>query len=371
MDDLISNLPKDVRYGIMERLPLRDAARMSTLSKQWKEAWKTLPSLVFDGEFFREVLGKKRYIKLEYTNIVSKILLQHDGPIAKFSLHIPRHIQKHPDDVVLWIMNLSMNCINDFTLNNWKYSSPFKLPSQLFGCTNLTVLKLDYCIFNPPSSFKGFPKLVCNYLENIHFPSDDVVGSFVAKCPSLEKLVIQGEDGNDELPNLVINAPNLKYLTISSTFHSICLDGSEALSSVSFTLQKLVDQKKKRTRNMIKFLTSTCRIENLSFRKHFVKVKISENTADSVEDNWSCNLSSKFLQLRSIDVRLNSGSAEELKLVEFLLACSPVLHTFNLEFFEELDVDDKMKMSKKLMQFHRAFSNITVFLIFIEGKCDR
>uniref|UniRef100_A0A803L7F9 FBD domain-containing protein n=1 Tax=Chenopodium quinoa TaxID=63459 RepID=A0A803L7F9_CHEQI len=101
-----------------------------------------------------------------------------------------------------------------------------------------------------------------------------------------------------------------------------------------------------------------------------ISVKISENTADSAEDKWSCNLSSKFLQLRSIDVRLNSGSAEELKLVEFLLACSPVLQTFNLEIVKELDVDVKMKMSKKLMQFHMAFSDITVFLIFMKGKCD-
>ncbi|XP_056685246.1 F-box/LRR-repeat protein At3g26922 isoform X2 [Spinacia oleracea] len=47
--DLISELPKDLKYRIMEQLPMKDAARMSTLSKHWNENWFTLPSLVLNG----------------------------------------------------------------------------------------------------------------------------------------------------------------------------------------------------------------------------------------------------------------------------------------------------------------------------------
>lgn len=84
---------------------------------------------------------------------------------------------------------------------------------------------------------------------------------------------------------------------------------------------------------------------------------------DSVEFNLTTSdLSYKFLQLRNVTVRFDRGSGFELKLiVEFLLACSPVLEMINLEINEQLNAKAKLNVSKKLMQFHKAFSNIIIF----------
>lgn len=266
--DRISDLPENLIHGIMECLPLRDAARMSVLSKTWRENWLTLPALVLDDPFFKDVLGKKRNNIFEYSSIVSKILLQHYGPITKFTLHIPRTVCP---DIIQWILSLSVNCIKEVTLVNWGEIS--MLPSHFFACTNLTKLKLNSFYFNPPPSFKGFPNLLSVDLENICFLNDHILEDFVAKCPLLEKLSLK-DPGTYELPRLVINAPNLKYLTVSGIFHSICLNGSRGLLSVSITLLKLVDHIKNRAQKLIQFLASSCKVEKICFRRYFVKVSM-------------------------------------------------------------------------------------------------
>lgn len=45
--DQISNLPKTILHDILSRLPEKDAARTSVLSKAWAETWSTFPILSF------------------------------------------------------------------------------------------------------------------------------------------------------------------------------------------------------------------------------------------------------------------------------------------------------------------------------------
>ncbi|KAJ1390973.1 Leucine-rich repeat domain superfamily [Sesbania bispinosa] len=46
-EDQISNLPKNILHDILSRLPEKDAARTSVLSKAWAETWSTFPILSF------------------------------------------------------------------------------------------------------------------------------------------------------------------------------------------------------------------------------------------------------------------------------------------------------------------------------------
>ena len=51
----IENLPDIVLHDILSRLPEKDAARTSVLSKKWAEIWSTFPILSFtDTEKFHE-----------------------------------------------------------------------------------------------------------------------------------------------------------------------------------------------------------------------------------------------------------------------------------------------------------------------------
>jgi hypothetical protein len=46
-EDQLSNLPKIILHKILSRLPEKDAARTSVLSKAWLETWYTFPILYF------------------------------------------------------------------------------------------------------------------------------------------------------------------------------------------------------------------------------------------------------------------------------------------------------------------------------------
>ncbi|MED6186519.1 hypothetical protein PIB30_067416, partial [Stylosanthes scabra] len=47
--DRISDLPKIILHDILSRLPDKDVARTSVLSKAWHETWSTFPILTFDA----------------------------------------------------------------------------------------------------------------------------------------------------------------------------------------------------------------------------------------------------------------------------------------------------------------------------------
>ncbi|XP_021840159.2 F-box/FBD/LRR-repeat protein At1g13570 isoform X1 [Spinacia oleracea] len=201
--------------------------------------------------------------------------MQHKGPISKFSLHIPSRID-HDPDITQWLMFLSMNCINELYIDNWKLKSILKLPNQLFSCDQLTKLTLDLCMLNPPPLFSGFQKLIFIHLNNVSYPSNEAFRRFVASCPVLEELSIHDDYVSHQLPCLVINAPKLKYLSISRTFQSVCLNGSESLLSVSIFLAKLVQNPNKtKTQELIQFLASACKLEYLCFTRYFIKMLVA------------------------------------------------------------------------------------------------
>ncbi|CAL1392426.1 unnamed protein product [Linum trigynum] len=101
--DRITNLPVDVIHRILVLLTTKDAAKMATLSTKWRGHWRTIPQLQF--AFYENVLKKVRSIAF-YENVlkkhrsrsneiatklisnIHKVLLVHDGPIAKFQLSI-------------------------------------------------------------------------------------------------------------------------------------------------------------------------------------------------------------------------------------------------------------------------------------------
>ncbi|XP_056685381.1 F-box/LRR-repeat protein 13-like [Spinacia oleracea] len=331
----ICKLPRSVIHGIMERLPLKDGARMSILSSKWRNNWRTLPGLVLDDNFFIQVLGYKLYSTHEYSRIVSKILLQHKGPITKFSLDIPEAMGKDPD-VYQWIQFLSGNYIKEFTLTIFN-KLQIQLPSPLFSCPNLTKLRLRGCVFKPPRSFKGFQYLVSVDFEDVY---GFTISKFVAKCPLLEDFSLRNHNnGVDQLCGVLRTLPLLEFTHV----RNLDLTSFNSCSELFCT---------------IRIIQSCPNVETLH-----ISVKVSEKMTDSVEFNLTTSdLSYKFLQLRNVTVRFDRGSGFELKLiVEFLLACSPVLEMINLEINEQLNAKAKLNVSKKLMQFHKAFSNIIIF----------
>ncbi|KAJ0837235.1 putative leucine-rich repeat domain superfamily [Helianthus annuus] len=85
-----------------------------------------------------------------------------------------------------WILFLSRKGIKDLTLKNW-HRTPLNLPT--LSCVELKHLKLNYCYFNPPPTFHGFPNLLSLDLC-VGFEEDFELREFLAQCPLLENLII-------------------------------------------------------------------------------------------------------------------------------------------------------------------------------------
>nr|XP_017243233.1 PREDICTED: F-box/LRR-repeat protein At3g58980-like isoform X1 [Daucus carota subsp. sativus] len=172
--DRISNLPINILDLILERLPLHDAARTTTLSKTWRTLWGSQAELVFDDVFFSHLVSKKHKQASEISLTISHILLVHSGHILKFHLNIPKTLPLLYTDS--WIRNISNSGVKKLELFN-KRPSAYKMPSYLFSCSELTDLTLDNCILSPPLGFGGFCNLITARLSHVQITSDMSFGA--------------------------------------------------------------------------------------------------------------------------------------------------------------------------------------------------
>ncbi|KMT08372.1 hypothetical protein BVRB_6g140520 isoform A [Beta vulgaris subsp. vulgaris] len=368
--DMISNLPTDVIYKLLERFSLKDAARMSVLSHKWRDIWTSNPHLVFDEPFFARVLKQEVRDTDKFCNVVSNILFQHEGPILKFSL-----------------------------------AMPLQLGSRLFSCVDLENLKLTCCIFSLPPDFRGFPKLISLELDAVVI-NYTTFKNLIGNCPVLQKIVLTNFTGLQHR-HVIIEAPNLRYLTLDWAFKSVYVTCCENLVSASIGLPKLVKVHNKASLgDLVKVLTNSSKLERLCLRSHLCRILFTEcnlRTAsqklrnldlldlhldfqDDVFSVFSCiqsfpnietlkisvhsssNLAEHVLDynadgtlhnLRCAKVRLLVASTTEMKLIEFLLACSPVLEKL-LVHAPAVMGSSRLKMLLQLNRFRRISQKVEV-----------
>lgn len=178
-NDRISNLPRNIINLILERMPLYDAARTSTLSKSWRNIWQTHPHLVFDDVFLLQVVSKvdNEDSLFGISRTINHILLLHIGPISKFHLSIPQHLPFHLSlPTECWIKSMSNKGVRIFEIFNYS-RIPYKMPSHLFSFSDLTHLSLRNCILNAPVDFEGFHSMISVVLYGVEINADITFGS--------------------------------------------------------------------------------------------------------------------------------------------------------------------------------------------------
>ncbi|RWR81200.1 F-box/RNI-like superfamily protein isoform 1 [Cinnamomum micranthum f. kanehirae] len=232
--DLISNLFKDVMDLILVRLPIKDAVRTSILSKKWRYKWVSIPDLVFDKDCLMEGASEK-----EYAHVVDQVLLNHVGPICKFSCtnYVPScsHIDR-------WIAFLSRNGIKKITIVMNLLEDRYDVPSSIFNCQELDHLELHLCRLKVPPTFKGFENLLVldlnyAYISDGHASwkrdvsmSEDEIAFLIAKCPLLERLKLSIPAFHQCLK---IHAPSLRCFEFNGQFRDLSLGSSPLLTNVS------------------------------------------------------------------------------------------------------------------------------------------
>ncbi|CAL1392417.1 unnamed protein product [Linum trigynum] len=235
----ISNLPVEVIELILNFLPIKDAARTSVLSRDWRHHWRSIPRLVFDGDF-ASLRSRKSWSRSNLRQLMTSIyqaLQVHDGPITEFVLAIPRlttyakidHILRYLSSKGVLKLELHFDDVELFEL---------EIRSSLFSAVQLTSLKLDGCNLKPPSWFEGFSKLTVLELK-MAAVLPEFFESFLPKCPLLEELKILNCLNTEEIE---LVAPCLKTFLFFGYIGSLHFKRTPLLSVVSILVDDEADE---------------------------------------------------------------------------------------------------------------------------------
>ncbi|PIA60584.1 hypothetical protein AQUCO_00300227v1 [Aquilegia coerulea] len=208
--DRISYLPDPVQSHIVSFLPIKDAIRISILSKQWKNICYSLSRLEFDQYDFTN----KKDTAADFRDFVDDVVIRHDGSdIQRFSLKTTL------DDVFIsscrvsiWISFAILHNVQDVEMRMYN-AKLIKLPFCFFTCSTLRILTLASVNIEWPSIVR-FPVLKCFFVERLIFEYENTIDKLFSNCtcPMLEDLVIRQCHAN--VHTLSICNPSLKYLHI-------------------------------------------------------------------------------------------------------------------------------------------------------------
>ncbi|XP_065853047.1 F-box/FBD/LRR-repeat protein At1g13570-like [Euphorbia lathyris] len=379
--DRISDLPSNVIDHILAFLPLKDAVRTSTLSKNWKEKWHTMPHVIVDEDLFHE----RSQRKLE--GIINYILGRHEGRIEKFSVSVEK--VKNSYNMQWWIWRLSQKCIQELTLII-RRGRCNEVPSVLFSYQQLRKLNLRHCEVKPAHLFRGFQSLTNLQLNKVNIATA-AFEKLISSCPLLEHLTVRKLSCVDHLH---INVPKLKYFCFDGEFKSMCFN-TPLLEVLSVNLYRIGSENNQFDLRF-KFRCLPSAIKELYVRCHFHKYLAACDTfnEDLTYSNLrvlalnafcfekvdqvicllsligtavnlitleitACRYSSEAVlepltkfweeqsnapltlnKLQKVRVRSFRGKEPEIKLIQFIMANSPALEELTVECMKNPDFDE-------------------------------
>ncbi|KAI3948786.1 hypothetical protein MKX01_022200 [Papaver californicum] len=203
--DCNSDLPDNIIHHILSFLLIKDVIRTSFLSKRWRYIWMYVPTLEFDGLVFSP--------KTKFMKFIDSVLLRSSGP-ANHNVH-ELSISSHTGEA-------------------------FELPSCIFTCNSLTVLKLNLynSIVNLPS-FIHLPFLKRLQLTSVTFLEDSWKQKF-RNSPMLEDVITEDFYAENLRP-LHISSSSFRMAVVALKEHNYCVLNHEIrvysprLMSLKFT----------------------------------------------------------------------------------------------------------------------------------------
>ncbi|XP_028792544.1 putative F-box/FBD/LRR-repeat protein At5g52460 [Neltuma alba] len=173
---MISDLPEPLLLHILCFLPLKEAVATSLLSKRWRTLWRSLPKLEFDDRSF----GSLRSFIL-FVN--AALRLAHLNSVQMFILDC-RHSRLARDMAKIWINALVSHKLTHLEL---KALEPVSLPSSIFICNTLRVLKLTAVKLTDLSGV-NLPSLEVLHFRVAVFSNFELLRRLLSNCARLQEL---------------------------------------------------------------------------------------------------------------------------------------------------------------------------------------
>ncbi|KAM7259179.1 hypothetical protein ACFE04_014920 [Oxalis oulophora] len=168
--DRISELPESILHNILSLLPFKTVAKLSLLSKTWKQVSVSYPNLMFDDNFFGIYCATVHYLinrdyggvrealeKLQQqSHIVERILTTFREPkltINIFQLHLclTRHLD-WSSRIDKWIQDALHSNVRELRLSFCCSGFSYNLPQFVLLAKSIVTLMLHHCKLPPVDS---------------------------------------------------------------------------------------------------------------------------------------------------------------------------------------------------------------------------
>lgn len=212
--DGINSLPDELLAHILSFLQTKEAVSTSVLSTKWRSLWTMVPALDFNDD-------NQCFSKSLFVDAVSSVLSQRKTEFITRLCLESYHKRLTPNMVNLLVSIGVKNNLEELNLNYFILEAT--LPSRLFNCQTLSILKLRGNInLNLPSSIH-LPLLKVLHLDLLHFIDDESIMRLLSGCPVLEELYFK-EVHFHRSDLFRICVPSLKKLHVKSNIDRLWID---------------------------------------------------------------------------------------------------------------------------------------------------
>ncbi|CAA0394382.1 unnamed protein product [Arabidopsis thaliana] len=206
--DRISGLPDEILVKIMSLAPTKVAVSTSILSKRWEFLWMWLTKLDFGDKHYSESECKRLQCFLD------RNLPLHRAPVIESFRLVLSDSRFKPEDARMWVVVAVSRYIRELEICSSYFPEKQNiLPSSLYTCKSLVILKLDGGILLDVPRMVCLPSLKTLELKGVSYFKQESLQRLLSNCPVLEDLFVLLLRC-DDIGMFIVIVPSLQRLSL-------------------------------------------------------------------------------------------------------------------------------------------------------------